>query len=547
RQVKTTYDGRLKNDTIATVGDRGRGNGPGGYRNELIQYPNGKTVMTPNKDTTAYLPAGSRVINGRDTHAIMNQPRFALGTIKNGLSNVGEWVGNKASQVWDGAKSVGSKVADVVSDVWDYATNPGKLVDKVLESFGVSLSAFNLGGAPLVNDMFGAMFKKLKDSVKDLFTGWLDDSGGGDGSSFTKFRVTTPYSPNSPVPGYPRSFNGGRHYGIDYATPSGTTLNAPNSGTVSSINDRGGGLVARLVTGQFTQFFMHLSKILKKGKVEQGDAFAKTGNSGQWTTGAHLHYQVEKGNSRYVTNKNTVDPDKYLSGNSSEGGSGKWDSQVKQALKLNNLPVTAPYINAWKKQIQTESSGNPNAVQKVIDINSGGNEARGLVQVIPPTFSAYKLPGMGSIMNPLHNLAAGMNYAKNRYGKTGMLNRIGKGIGYARGGLLEKEGFFYGAEGDKEEMVIPLHRPTEAMKLLAIAAKKMSGQGKQTRQLPNPGGSGNNETVEALMQIVNNQQKQIEQTNQMIKTLLGIEDKSGITDDDIGRSNDRYTKRHSSR
>src|SRR5699024_3359858 len=246
------------------------------------------------------------------------------------------------------------------------------------------------------------------------------------------------------------------------------------------------------------QFFMHLSKILKKGKVEQGDAFAKTGNSGQWTTGAHLHYQVEKGNSRYVTNKNTVDPDKYLSGNSSEGGSGKWDSQVKQALKLNNLPVTAPYINAWKKQIQTESSGNPNAVQKVIDINSGGNEARGLVQVIPPTFSAYKLPGMGSIMNPLHNLAAGMNYAKNRYGKTGMLNRIGKGIGYARGGLLEKEGFFYGAEGNKEEMVIPLNRPTEAMKLLAIAAKKMSGQGKQTRQLPNPIDNTSNKQDEVI-------------------------------------------------
>src|SRR5699024_2755910 len=210
----------------------------------------------------------------------------------------------------------------------------------------------------------------------------------------------------------------------------------------------------------------------------------------------------------------------------------------KQALKLNNLPVTAPYINAWKKQIQTESSGNPNAVQKVININSGVTEARGLVQVMPPTFTGYTLPGMGSIMNPLHNLAAGMNYAKTRYGKTGMLNRIGKGIGYARGGLLEKEGFFYGAEGDKEEMVIPLNRPTEAMKLMALAAKKIGGEGKSTSQLPNPSGSGNNETVEALMQIVNNQQKQIEQTNQMIKTLLGIEDKTGFTDEQVGRSND---------
>ena len=87
---------------------------------------------------------------------------------------------------------------------------------------------------------------------------------------------------------------------------------------------------------------------------------------------------------------------------------------------------------------------------------------------------------------------AGMNYAKNRYGASGMLSRIGKGIGYAKGGLLQKEGFFYGAEGNQEEMIIPLNRPTEAMKLMALAAKKIGGEGKKTSQLPNvPRGNDN--------------------------------------------------------
>src|SRR5699024_4017345 len=199
--------------------------------------------------------------------------------------------------------------------------------------------------------------------------------------------------------------------------PSGTTLTAPTDGTLKQLRDVGGGIVARLINGQFTQFFMHLSSVLGSGKIKQGESFARTGNSGKWTTGAHLHYQVEKGHSAYVTNKNTVDPNQFLRGISGGAGAatGSFRTHIAKALQLNGLPVTQPYINAWSQQIQTESGGNPRAIQQIRDINSGGNEARGLVQVIPPTFNAYKLPGMNNIFNPLDNLAAGINYAKNRY------------------------------------------------------------------------------------------------------------------------------------
>src|SRR5699024_11706519 len=98
------------------------------------------------------------------------------------------------------------------------------------------------------------------------------------------------------------------------------------------------------------------------------------------------------------------------------------------------------------------------------------------------TFNEYKLPGNGNIMNGMDILNAGINYEKNRYGKSGMLSVSGKGHGYENGGILQKSGLFLGAEGNKEEAVIPLHKPTEAMKLLAIVGKKLAGKERQTSQ-----------------------------------------------------------------
>lgn len=503
RHVKTTSDGALKNGTFATVGDRGPGNGPNGFRHEMIQFPNGKMSMTPNKDTNTFLPAGSKVFNGQQTHDMLKLSTGtgvggAGDTFKGMFDGLGEsiasgakkgwnWTADKASKAWDTAK-------DKIGDVWDFAKNPGKLVDKVIDHFGFS---FDLAqDNTMVQDFLTGAYNKLKESVKGLFTGWLDDGGmGGDGSSFTKFGKSTPYSPNSPVAGYPSDINNGHHFGIDYKTPHGTPIDAPTDGKVTKLNDTGGGLVAKLLKGKFTQFFMHLSDIMKTGQVSKGDTFAKTGNSGKWTTGSHLHYQVEDGNSPYVTNKNTIDPEKFLKGAGGAAGRSKsaekWRPQVKQALNIVGLPTSKAYQDAWVKQIDTESGGDAGITQQIQDINSGGNEAQGLVQVIPPTFSAYKKKGYGNIHNGLHNLVAGMNYAKSRYGIAGMLGTIGKGHGYENGGILDKDGLFRGAEGDKEEVVIPLENPSNAIKLMNYVASKLSGGGKGTSQVPNVSAPGN--------------------------------------------------------
>lgn len=134
-------------------------------------------------------------------------------------------------------------------------------------------------------------------------------------------------------------------------------------------------------------------------------------------------------------------------------GAEGWRSAVKKALRKNGLPASPAYVNAWVRQIQTESGGNERAI--------GGNDgladgnATGLLQTKPGTFNAYAFPGHHNIMKGYDNMLAAINYAKHRYGSS-MLAVIGHGHGYEDGGLISKHGFYEIGEGDKPEMVIPL-------------------------------------------------------------------------------------------
>ena len=130
-------------------------------------------------------------------------------------------------------------------------------------------------------------------------------------------------------------------------------------------------------------------------------------------------------------------------GGDSEVASGQsaesWRDTVIEALKRAGLPSTKPYQDAWIKQIQSESGGDPNAIQGNIgDVNNAtGDLAKGLVQVIGSTFAAHRDPSLpNNQLDPLANLTAGMRYAKAKFGIEGILAQIGHGHGYARGGVI---------------------------------------------------------------------------------------------------------------
>ena len=585
-------NGSINKPTLATVNDKGKGNGKGrnGHQ-ELIQRKNGSLFAPKGRDVVVPLSKGDKVINGKTTQRLQNQgfiPKFSVGTsgddvrkrmlkdakkhnhptfdagemmsgaggaggafkeawkyVTDKTKNIGKGTKKTAKSLSDGAKKMintskdalgaaGTWAKEKAGDLLDYVGKPGKLVDKVLKEFGVDFSMVN-GEIPKM--LWDAMWKRLKEGVKSLFGGWLDDVSDGDGDGrFIKYldNITTRYSPNGPPPGYPFNW---AHPGIDLPYIYEKVL-TPMGGKVETRHTASGfGKHVIVRAKPYDAYFGHLSKWLVKNgqRVKPGDAIGISGNTGS-SSGPHLHYEMNKHGFGSMTG-HSIDPVKWLkSHNGSKGGgskaANKWKPEIKQALKANGLPTTAAYVNAWIRQIQTESGGNAGAVQGNIgDINNRtGNLARGLLQVIPPTFAANKLPGHGNIMNGLDNAMAAINYAKKRYGRTGMLQVIGHGHGYATGGLIKSAGWYNIAEGGYPEWIIPTDpsRRNDAMKMLALAAqdidKKSSTRGnKRPNSLPKPN-SGNDNDV--LLQMLQAQQQQIALLTQIVTSNQTIADKN---------------------
>lgn len=110
----------------------------------------------------------------------------------------------------------------------------------------------------------------------------------------------------------------------------------------------------------------------------------------------------------------------------------QWEPDVSKVLSWLGLPQAD--LPTVMSQIQTESGGNPNAIN-LTDINAQrGDPSKGLMQVISETFAAYRNPSLSSnIYDPLANIFAGVNYAVHRYGNPGWLSVLGHGHGYANG------------------------------------------------------------------------------------------------------------------
>lgn len=164
------------------------------------------------------------------------------------------------------------------------------------------------------------------------------------------------------------------------------------------------------------------------------------------------------------------------------GGGGmvqRWAPVVLQVLR--ELGLNSGLVGKVLRQINTESGGNPNAIQGIHDINSGGNEAQGLMQVIPPTFRANAGPYLAlGPFNPHASIYAGLHYAEGRYGPD--LSYLGQGHGYEFGtAYVPRTGPAVLHQG---EIVLPRGLSDELRRFVGVAGarQQVDGSGGRVRQ-----------------------------------------------------------------
>ncbi len=162
----------------------------------------------------------------------------------------------------------------------------------------------------------------------------------------------------------------------------------------------------------------------------------------------------------------------------------RWRPYIEKAFKELHVTATEGKINKLLRQIKTESGGNPLAWQGIHDRNSGGNEARGLLQFAGSTWAADALPGHKDWRNGYDEILAAIAVLE-RGGEGGWGN-VGNGHGWANGGWADRPSLFAEVKGEKELAINPA-RPTSERHILeairARAAKSPNGFAAHLNQL----------------------------------------------------------------
>lgn len=172
------------------------------------------------------------------------------------------------------------------------------------------------------------------------------------------------------------------------------------------------------------------------------------------------------------------------SGSYPSGGSGvqRWRGVGLQALAIAGQPLTE--INRLLYQMTTESGGNPNIVNRWDSNWARGTPSVGLMQVIGPTYQAYKHPRFdtgpymyGTSVNPLSNILASIRYSLARYGS---LAAAWRGTGYDEGGIASGRGIMAKKVLRPERVLSP--RQTESFeRLVSVLDSRRGVEGAASR------------------------------------------------------------------
>lgn len=121
-------------------------------------------------------------------------------------------------------------------------------------------------------------------------------------------------------------------------------------------------------------------------------------------------------------------------------GAERWRPMVIKAFKFQGEDPTKFRVDGLVGQIGYESGGQEKVLQNgYVDINTGGNEAGGLLQFVPGTFASFRDPRIaGDRFDGWANINAGVRYYRDHWNYSPWIGRQGP-HGWKEGGVLDKD------------------------------------------------------------------------------------------------------------
>ena len=445
-----------------------------------------KSVFSPVADTfrTWFRNAYTNVQNIWSGVSSWFQGRW--NDVQNVFSNVSGFFRDGFQSAYDSVKSIWSGLGDFFKGVAKNAFSPiKKLVNGVIS--GVNWVLEKVGSKTRLSSWSGVAFKKGSDGIPQDTLGVVNDQKG---STYRELIV-----PPNGKPFIPKGRN------VMLPLQKGTKI-MPANETKEFLNLSGipkfeGGIgdflggawnAIKDFTGQVWDYITHPGDLVKIAIDKFTDI---SGMFEPWLSVAGgMVNKVLGGITDFVSNifDETMPTVKY----NPSAGVEQWRSLAAQALRMEGQ-YSPSNLNLMLFQMQTESSGNPNAINLWDSNAKRGTPSKGLMQVIDPTFRAYARPGYNSnIWDPLSNMLAAIRYTVKRYGS---LARGWRGHGYAEGignitfsdmignipflasgGLITSPTLAFTGENFRKEAVLPLENK-KTMRLVANSIVENSSGG----------------------------------------------------------------------
>lgn len=330
-----------------------------------------------------------------------------LKKVKSNISDIVKEVSKLPNKMGEGLKNAGESLSTAIVDVWKEAVKASvKPVNKLLSGANHILKEFgskkrviewqpyargtdgHKGGNALVNDGRGAELIQMPNG-----------------------RMFIPNGRNVFLPNAPRGMKvlpaeqTARLMGRN--SPSFRYADGIGNIDIWSYYDNAKGLVNKISEGISYEGMSSFASNVGKGMVS-----TFKGEMSAWVD--KLFEENGQSIGSYVASK----------------GVSQWLPTVVRALKMEGQ-YSAANVARTLFQMQTESGGNPRAINLWDSNAKKGIPSKGLMQVIDPTFKAYARKGFDkNIYDPLSNILASVRYATSRYGT---LSKAYRGVGYSKG------------------------------------------------------------------------------------------------------------------